>query len=135
MASDASQDIPQLMSRAQHTLDAARILLEKEFFPDAISRSYYAAFYAATALLHSEGITASKHTAVIAQFGQHFAKPGRLSTTLHRLLIDLFDERQSADYGGTIIAEDNAHSTFANAQQFVDEIERYLIQEGFLKSP
>lgn len=40
MASDASQDIPQLMSRSQHTLDAARILLEKEFFqtqsPDLI---------------------------------------------------------------------------------------------------
>lgn len=55
-------------------------------------------FYAATALLHSEGIAVSKHSAVIAQVGEHFAKTGRIPLHLHRFLIDMFDERQAADY-------------------------------------
>lgn len=134
MAVDASQDIPELMQRARHTLDAAQMLLQKGFLPDAISRAYYAAFYAATALLHSEGITVSKHGAVIAQIGQHFAKPGRLPANLHRMLIDLFDERQTADYGGEVFLQESVEISYENALSFVDQIEAYLVQKGFLKA-
>lgn len=134
MAVNASQDIPELMQRARHTLDAAQILLQNDFLPDAISRAYYAAFYAATALLHSEGIIVSKHGAVIAQLGQHFAKSGRLPATLHRTLIDLFDERQTADYGGEIFVQEGVEITYENASNFVARIEAYLVQQGFLKA-
>jgi len=61
-------------------------------------------FYAATARLHSEGIAVSKHSAVIAQVGQHFAKTGKIEVHLHRAIIDVFDERQTADYGGIVFS-------------------------------
>lgn len=93
MADDVSRDIPQLMARAENSLSAARLLIDNGYFTEAVSR----AIYAATALLHSEGITVSNHAAVIVQVGQHFAKTGRLESRLHRLLIDMFDERQLAN--------------------------------------
>ena len=74
MVKDLRQDIPDLMTRAEHNLEAANLLIKKECFVDAVSRSYLSMFYAATALLHSEGISVSKHSVVIAQVGQHFAK-------------------------------------------------------------
>ncbi len=70
MATDLSQDIPDLMARAEQSRSAARLLIDNGFLAEAISRAYYAMFYAATALLHSEGIAVSKHSAVIAKAEQ-----------------------------------------------------------------
>jgi uncharacterized protein (UPF0332 family) len=97
MVTNLGLDIPDLMARAERGLQASHLLLKNEYFADAVSRAYYAMFYAATALLHSEGITVSKHSAVIAQVGKHFAKTGKIEVRLHRALIDVFDERQAAD--------------------------------------
>jgi uncharacterized protein (UPF0332 family) len=51
MANDLSQDIPQLMARAERSLSAANLLIRNGYFTEAVSRAYYAVFYAATALL------------------------------------------------------------------------------------
>lgn len=58
MADDVTQDIPELMARAQSSLSVARLLIDNNYLVEAVSRVYYAMFYAATALLHSEGVTA-----------------------------------------------------------------------------
>ena len=58
MATEVSHDIPQLRQRAQRSLDAARLLADSGYAADAVSRAYYAMFYAATALLPSEDIAA-----------------------------------------------------------------------------
>ena len=50
------------------------------------SRAYYAAFYAASALLLNEGIDTSKHSGVIALVHQHFVKSGKLSKDQDRNL-------------------------------------------------
>ena len=68
MADDVSQDVPELINRANQGLSAVRLLIDNGFPTEAVSRAYYAMFYAATALLHSEGITVSKHSAVIVVF-------------------------------------------------------------------
>jgi uncharacterized protein (UPF0332 family) len=64
-------------------------------------------FYAATALLHREDVTASKHSTVIAQVGKYFVKTGKIDVRLHRALIDVFDKRQAADYGGIVISAED----------------------------
>lgn len=133
MATNVSHDIPQLMQRAQRSLDAARLLADSGYAADAVSRAYYAMFYAATALLHSEDIAVSKHSAVIAQVGQRFARTGRISTELHRSLIDMFDERQMADYAGASFTQERAETAWGTAHDFVIAVERYLSSEGFLE--
>jgi uncharacterized protein (UPF0332 family) len=126
MADDVSLDIPQLMARAERSLSAARLLINNGYFTEAVSRAYYAMFYAATALLHSEGIIVSKHSAVIAMLGQHFAKTGRLEPRLHRLLIDMFDERQLADYSGAGFTAERAEVACQNATAFVTAARDYF---------
>ncbi len=129
MADDVSRDIPQLMARAESSLSAARLLIDNGYFTEAVSRAYYAMFYAATALLHSKGITVSKHSAVIAQVGKYFAKTGQLEPRLHRLLIDMFDERQLADYSGAGFNAERAEVAYQNATAFVETARDYFDKE------
>lgn len=44
MVKDLSQDIPNLISKAVRSLEAASLLIKNEYFADAVSRSYYAMF-------------------------------------------------------------------------------------------
>jgi len=59
MVKNLKQDIPELISQAERSLGAARLLDENEYYAEAVSRAYYAMFYAATALLHSGDIAVS----------------------------------------------------------------------------
>jgi len=52
----------------------------------AVSRAYYAMFYATTALLGSRGLWRSKHQGLIAAFGEHFVKPGLIEPRYGRIL-------------------------------------------------
>lgn len=52
------------IATAQRRLDAARLLYDKGFINDALSKSYYAIFAAAKALLASEGLQSKKHSGV-----------------------------------------------------------------------
>ena len=65
-------------------------------------------FYVAEAILLGEGLTFSKHSAVIAAFGEHFVKPGRIPPEFHRYLIEGEDNRHLGDYGylGTGLSRD-----------------------------
>jgi len=55
-------------------------------------------FYIAEAFLLGENLSFSKHSAVIAAFGQHFVKTGRVSQEFHRYLIEGEDSRNVGDY-------------------------------------
>ena len=57
-------------------LQAAKSNLQQSFYGVAITRAYYAMFYAASALLASEGISRSKHSGVHSAFGERFVKGG-----------------------------------------------------------
>lgn len=87
-----------LLLKARESLDAARLLAEKSFYDFSVSRAYYTMFYVTQALLLGEGLAFSKHSAVIAAFGKHFTKTGRVSPEFHRYLIDGEDLRHVGDY-------------------------------------
>lgn len=89
----------ELMLKAQQSLDAAKLLLSNDYPDFAASRAYYAMFYIAEAFLAAEGLTFSKHSAVIAAFGREFAKPHRVSPDFHRFLIEAQELRTTGDYG------------------------------------
>ncbi|MUL35547.1 HEPN domain-containing protein [Gloeocapsopsis dulcis] len=59
-----------LLEKAYRSLQAAKLLNTQPLAEFAVSRAYYAMFYVAEALLEGEGLTFSKHSAVIAAFGQ-----------------------------------------------------------------
>ena len=86
------------LERAEHALAAATALAKAGFAADAASKTYYAMFYAAQALLSAEGVEVIKHSAVESEFGYRFAKTGRIDPRYHRMLLDARKVREIADY-------------------------------------
>lgn len=70
------------LKRARQHLKSARALLVHEDFADSVSRSYYAIFQTARALLATEQLESRKHSGVIALFNRHFVKTGKAGTTI-----------------------------------------------------
>lgn len=93
-----TEEIKRLIEKAEHALEVAEKLVESGYPSDAASKIYYAMFYAAQALLKSEGIDVIKHSAVESAVGYYFAKPGKIDPKFHRMLIDARKIREIADY-------------------------------------
>ncbi len=64
------------IARAYGALAEADILIEQARFVGALNRLYYAAFYAARALLATKQLDSSRHSGVIALFQEHFVRSG-----------------------------------------------------------
>lgn len=85
-------------NKATGSLAAARRDLAAQDFALAMNRAYYAAFYAASALLLEQGKKFKKHTGVRAAFNREVIKAGQLATRHGELYNRLFQDRVSADY-------------------------------------
>jgi uncharacterized protein (UPF0332 family) len=85
-------------TRAMESLAAARRDLAAGDQTFAISRAYYALFYAASALLLQEGRTFKRHAGVQAAFNREVIKAGRLGNEHGELYNRLFDDRLAGDY-------------------------------------
>ena len=88
--------------RAHETLDEITLLLENKLWNTAISRMYYACFYAIGALLVKNGISTSSHAGLRQRFGQEFVKTGKVDKELAKHFSELFDKRQKGDYNDFI---------------------------------
>lgn len=120
------------MEAAREALSAGQYTLDGGFSGVAVTRGYYACFYAASALLLSRGITRSKHSGVLSAFRQHFIKPGIIEPEYSDMYGEAFDARHIADYDmvGTLEPAE-AQKTFANARRFVARVEAYLSEVGY----
>ncbi len=64
------------VNRAKETLSETSLLLDAGHLNGAVNRLYYAAFYAARAILATKGLDSSKHSGVISLFNREFVKEG-----------------------------------------------------------
>lgn len=87
------------IARAHTALHEAEILIEQRQFSGALNRVYYAAFYAARAVLATRNLDSSRHSGVIALFQEHFVRTGLIATDTARALPRSFEKRQTSDYG------------------------------------
>lgn len=113
-------DQEELLGKAKESLNAARLLLSGGFPGFAASRAYYAMFYMAQAFLEGEGLAFSKHSAVIAAFGQHLVKSGRVPAEFHRYLLDALEARHEGDYAPvSSISTEAAREHLERASKFI----------------
>ena len=85
------------MTRANETLEDARILANAGRWNACVNRLYYACFYAVSALLVRHGLSSSKHTGVRSLFNRHYVKTGKVPKDLPEgLPKDLFSGK---DFG------------------------------------
>jgi uncharacterized protein len=117
------REIVELWQRAQEALWATQILIAASFPDFAAARAYYAAFYAASALLLAEGKTFRSHRGVIALIHRDYVRSGRLSVDMSRILSTLADLRSVGDYGGAAhISHAEANMALIEAQQFLEAV-------------
>lgn len=102
----------------------------------AVSRAYYGCFYIAEALLLSEGMSFSRHGQVVAQYGKHFAKEGRMDRRFHRLLDSAFGLRQIADYAAEPELDAvEVRSLISGGRNFLEAALEYLEHDQDSRSP
>ena len=116
--------------RSDDSLGGSAELLESGRLDIAASRAYYAAFYAAKALLLHAGIDRGKHSGVIAAIQQEFVKSGVLPAEAGAAIRRLFRLRSVGDYGSPEhVTADEAREAVELARSFVCQVKALLKKE------
>jgi uncharacterized protein (UPF0332 family) len=109
------------LARAREALKDGEILLTQGSLNSAANRFYYAAFYAAPALLATKEVDSARHSGVIALFQKHFVKPGTIDTQIAKAFPRAFEKRQASDYGDfAVLTEAEVERMHAESRAFVD---------------
>jgi uncharacterized protein (UPF0332 family) len=86
------------LEKAESSLQCAKDDAAAKRYAFAISRLYYAVFYAVSAALAAEGTEYGKHSAVRSAFNLHYVKAKKVSEEVGDLYNVLYDERNESDY-------------------------------------
>lgn len=116
------------LERRWQELAAARLLAGKGFEAQAISRAYFAAFFAAEAALLALGETRSKHSGVVSAFVRLLVRGGQLDEEIGRLLRSLFERRNQADWSPVDVPAEEADAAIRDAGRVVSAVETWLAQ-------
>jgi uncharacterized protein len=116
------------LERCREELAAARFLAGGGFQAQAVSRAYFAAFFAAEAALLALGETRSKHSGVIAAFVRLLVRSGQVHQDAGRLLRSLFERRNQADYAPVEVPAEEADAAIQDAERVVSAVETWLEQ-------
>jgi uncharacterized protein (UPF0332 family) len=114
------------LKRSRDELSAAELLADNGFGAQAVSRSYYAAFYAAEAALLLAGETRSKHSGVVAAVGGVLVRQQGLDERAGRLLRSLFERRSQADYNLADVPEGEARQAVHDAAFVVEALQNWI---------
>ncbi len=127
---DEKQKVTQTwLALAEEKLQVARELVGLSHFDDAVSRAYYAMFYAAKAALLTIGLDPHSHSGVISQFSQHFVVTRQVEKEFGRILAQAMQARQTSDYSPMVRAsKHDAQQTIADAEMFLEKIKEILSQ-------
>ena len=116
-----------LLQKAGRSIRSAKLLAIDGDYDTAVSRAYYAMFYAAGALLLSKGLAYSKHSAVIAGFGREFAHAGLMPVEFHAHLRIASAARIIADYeSASLITESETTKHISHAEEFLAAAGEFL---------
>jgi uncharacterized protein (UPF0332 family) len=122
-----AEEMAASLERAEKSIQAAKELAAGGYYDFAASRAYYAAFYAATAILLREGLEFGKHSGVIASIHQRFVKTGKLDKKYGKDLNWLFELRGIGDYGATVhVSQQDAERAIQSAEDFLRAIQALI---------
>lgn len=126
-----SKAVDYWMAMSDEAIKSARLELDAGSLSFAVNRCYYAAFYAASAVLLTRGHHFVKHAGVRAALHQHLVKPGLLSKELADLYDKLLDKRQEGDYTEFVeFAPEEVRKALDDAVALVAALRAFLPQKG-----
>jgi len=117
------------ISLGEGKLQVAKDLIEKRHYNDAISKSYYAMFYAARALLLAKGEDPHSHKGVVTLFSKYFVKNGMIEKSYGKMLSVAKQAREDCDYEERIRSTyEEAKDALNNAREFVRKCKKVVEQ-------
>ena len=114
------------LDRSRQELAAARLLAGHGFAAQAVSRAYFAAFYAAEVALVRLGEVRSKPAGVVAAVGRVLVIERGLDPQVGRLLRSLFERRSRADYRAEVVPVEEGARAVTDAAFVVEAITAWL---------
>lgn len=112
---------------AEEELETSSLLLSNQRYRAAVSRAYYAMYYATQALLVTKNVISRTHKGIIQQFSQHFVKSGEFPTQRVTDLKRAYDLRQLSDYEAAVVLTlEQANMALGAATDFVHQVQIYL---------
>ena len=127
------KEIKSLIERAERYLKSAKILLEEEDYESTVSRTYYAMFYSAQAMLLTKNLSFSSHKGAISAFGEHFVKTDIFPKEMGREFNRAFEKRQIGDHEYTfVISKKEAEEMLESGEKFVESITQHLKENKIL---
>lgn len=117
------------IDKAVRTLEQALGNYKMGYVETTANRLYYAAYYAASALLIKQGCQANTHSGVKAMLGQNFIKTGKLSREAGKLYNRLFNCRLTGDYEDNYDLEmDDVRPLVEPTQAFIEDVKRLILE-------
>jgi len=96
---------------------------QQGFYEEAVSVAYYATFWAARALLLTEGAEPRTHEGVRTMLGLYFIRTGRLPQEMGKLFTRRLDNRMSADYSDiNFLSSEDAEEATQQAERFLEAL-------------
>jgi len=115
------------LTKADQALDSASAEADAGRFSFSVNRSYYACFYAASAVLLEFGKRFSKHSGVRGALHKELVNTGKLPQEIGRIYDRLFERRQEADYVELVeFTHDDAVRYVTMARQVVAALGRLI---------
>ena len=109
--------------RAFAALEQAKGNLQMGYLEITANRLYYAAYYAASALLIANEIRVKSHESCIGQFNLHFVKTGLVPIEMGKLFSILFDMRLTGDYSDRFdLTEEDVVPNIQPTQDFIIKV-------------
>ena len=109
--------------RAFAALEQAKGNLQMGYLEITANRLYYAAYYAASALLIANEIRVKSHEGCIGQFNLHLVKTGLVPIDMGKLFSTLFDMRLTGDYSDRFdLMEEDVVPNIQPTENFITKV-------------
>lgn len=113
--------------RSKNALDEAALLFDNGYYNGAVSKLYYAAYYAASSLMLKYQLNASTHSGIKTMLGLHFVSKKLLSFQAGKTFTTLFEKRQSSDYEDYTFCDSSTYLELRPlTEQFIEEVEKLI---------
>lgn len=128
-AKDRESLIKYKIERSLDALNSAeRNFKENDLFT-AVQRTYYASYYSAEALLLVKGLSFSSHKSSIGSFNKEFVHTGLVDKKYSSILKELFETRQTGDYGNFVgFQREEVENNLNMAKEFIEAINKLTLK-------
>ncbi|MBF0240308.1 MAG: HEPN domain-containing protein [SAR324 cluster bacterium] len=117
------EEVIAFVKKAEKYLRSSEVLIFEDDYDSSVSRTYYAIFHLASALLKTKNISVSTHKGVHAQFAEQFVKTGIFPKESSQLFRESFDDRQVGDYDALeMIEKRSAQKLLERGKEFLKEV-------------